>query len=61
MASRLQIKYGLVADEDRLSSSSDALIVTEPTTGSKARTKGSLYLIATTRHTGGRTREACMP
>ena len=59
MASRLQIKYGLVADEDRLSSSSDALIVTEPTTGSKARTKGSLYLIATSRHTGGRTREAC--
>jgi hypothetical protein len=59
MASRLQIKYGLVADEDRLSSSSDALIVTEPTTGSKARTKGSLYLIATSRQTGGRTREAC--
>ena len=59
MASRLQIKYGLVADEDRLSSSSDALIVTEPTTGSKARTKGSLYLIATSRHIGGRTREAC--
>ncbi len=59
MASRLQIKYGLVAEEDRLASSSDALIVTEPTTGSKARSKGSLYLIATTRHTGGRTREAC--
>jgi hypothetical protein len=59
MASRLQIKYGLVAEEDRLSSSSDALIVTEPTTGSKARTKGSLYLITTSRHTGGRTREAC--
>ncbi|MEP7360129.1 MAG: hypothetical protein ABI744_00985 [Chloroflexota bacterium] len=59
MASRLQIKYGLVAEEDRLSSSSDALIVTEPTTGSKARSKGSLYLIATSRQTGGRTREAC--
>jgi hypothetical protein len=59
MASRLQIKYGLVAEEDRLSSSSDALIVTEPTTGSKARTKGSLYLITTSRQTGGRTREAC--
>jgi serine/threonine protein phosphatase PrpC len=59
MASRLQIKYGLVAEEDRLASSSDALIVTEPTTGSKARSKGSLYLIATSRHTGGRTREAC--
>jgi hypothetical protein len=59
MASRLQIKYGLVAEEDRLSSSSDALIVTEPTTGSKARSKGSLYLITTSRHAGGRTREAC--
>ncbi|MEO8626457.1 MAG: hypothetical protein ABI452_07130, partial [Candidatus Limnocylindrales bacterium] len=31
----------------------------EPTTGSKARTKGSLYLIATSRQTGGRTRDAC--
>jgi hypothetical protein len=59
MASRLQIKYGLVAEEDRLASSSDAMIVTEPTTGSKTRTKGSLYLITTSRHTGGRTREAC--
>jgi hypothetical protein len=59
MASRLQIKYGLVAEEDRLSSSSDALIVTEPTTGSKARTKGSLYLISTSRQPGGRTRDAC--
>jgi len=59
MASRLQIKYGLVAEEDRLSSSSDALIVSEPTTGSKARTKGSLYLITTSRQLGGRTREAC--
>ncbi len=59
MASRLQVKYGLVAEEDRLSSSSDALIVTEPTTGSKARTKGSLYLITTSRQLGGRTRDAC--
>jgi hypothetical protein len=59
MASRLQIKFGLVAEEDRLSSSSDALIVTEPTTGSKARTKGSLYLITTSRQLGGRTRAAC--
>ena len=59
MASRLQIKYGLVAQEDRLASSSDALVVTEPTTGSKARTKGSLYLITTSRATGSRTRDAC--
>ena len=59
MVSRLALKYGLVAEEDRLSSSSDALVVTEPTTGSKARTKGSLYLITTARSAGGKTREAC--
>ena len=59
MASRLALKYGLVSEEDRLSSSSDALLVTEPTTGSKTRTKGSLYLITTCRPVGGRAREAC--
>ena len=59
MASRLALKYGLVSEEDRLSSSSDALLVTEPTTGSKTRTKGSLYLITTARPIAGRTREAC--
>ena len=59
MASRLALKYGLVSEEDRLSNSSDAIIVTEPTTGSKARTKGSLYLVVTSRTTGGRTRDAC--
>ena len=59
MASRLALKYGVVSEEDRLSNSSDAVLVTEPTTGSKARTKGSLYLIVTSRATGGRTREAC--
>jgi hypothetical protein len=59
MASRLQLKYGLVSEHDRLSNSADALIVTEPTTGSKARTKGSLYLIVTSRSPGGRPRDAC--
>ena len=59
MASRLQLKYGLVSEHERLSNSADALLVTEPTTGSKARTKGSLYLIVTSRALGGRTREAC--
>jgi hypothetical protein len=59
MSSRLQLKYGLVAEQDRLSGSADALIVTEPTTGSKARTKGSLYVIVTARSTGGRARDAC--
>jgi hypothetical protein len=59
MASRLQLKYGLVSEHERLSTSSDALLVTEPTTGSKARTKGSLYLVVTSRTLGGRTRDAC--
>ncbi|HUG48201.1 MAG TPA: hypothetical protein VMP67_07280 [Candidatus Limnocylindria bacterium] len=58
MASRLQLKYGLVSEHERLSNSADALLVSEPTTGSKARTKGSLYLIATSRAQGNRAREA---
>jgi hypothetical protein len=59
MSSRLALKYGLVSEEDRLSNSSDAVLVTEPTTGSKARTKGSLYLVVTSKNTGGKTRDAC--
>ena len=59
MSSRLALKYGLVSEEDRLSNSSDAVLVTEPTTGSKARTKGSLYLVVTSKGTGGKTRDAC--
>src|SRR5688572_8762748 len=59
MTTRLQLKYGLVSEQDRLSNSSDALLVSEPTTGSKTRTKGSLYLIVASRASGGRTRDAC--
>jgi hypothetical protein len=59
MAPRLALKYGLVSEEDRLPTSSDAVLVTEPTTGSKTRTKGSLYLVVTSRMVGGRTRDAC--
>jgi hypothetical protein len=59
MASRLALKYGLVAEEDRLANSSDAIVVTEPSTGSKARTKGSLYLIVSSKQIGGRARDAC--
>lgn len=59
MTTRLQLKYGLVSEGDRLSNSSDALLVSEPTTGSKTRTKGSLYLIVASRAAGGRTRDAC--
>jgi hypothetical protein len=60
MPSRLALKYGLVSEEDRLSNSSDALLVSEPTTGSKARTKGSLYVVVTSSTIGGRTRDACL-
>jgi hypothetical protein len=59
MASRLQLKYGLVSEHERLSNSADAMLVSEPTTGSKARTKGSLYAIVTSRTQGGRARDAC--
>ncbi len=59
MASRLALKYGLVPEEDRLPTSPDATVVSEPTTGSKARTKGSLYLIVTSRISSGRARDAC--
>ena len=59
MSSRLALKYGVVSEEDRLSNSSDAVLVTEPTTGSKARTKGSLYMVVTSRAMGGKTRDAC--
>ncbi len=58
MSSRLQLKYGLVAEHDRLSNSANSVVVSEPTTGSKARTKGSLYVIVTARSHGGRSRDA---
>ncbi len=55
---RLHLKYGLVAEQDRLSSSADALTVTEPQTGSKSRTKGNLYLLVASSTMGGRARDA---
>ena len=45
MGPRLELKYGLVAEADRLSTSADAMLVTEPATGSKVRSKGNLYLV----------------
>jgi serine/threonine protein phosphatase PrpC len=59
MASRLVLKYGLVSPQDRLSNSADALLVSEPTTGSKSRTKGSLYVIVTAGDASGRVADAC--
>src|ERR687895_719838 len=58
MTSRLLLRYGLVAAEDRLSGSADTVLVTEPATGSKSRTKGNLYLVVSTAGMGGRAREA---
>lgn len=58
MPTRLHLKYGLVAEQDRLSSSADTLSVTEPATGSKSRTKGNLYLIVASATVGGRARDA---
>ncbi len=58
MASRLEITHGLVAERDRLSTSGDALSVTRPTTGSKTRSKGVLFVVVSAALPGPRTREA---
>ncbi len=58
MGPRLELKYGLVAEADRLSTSADAMLVTEPATGSKVRSKGNLYLVVSSGRIGGRAREA---
>src|SRR5688500_18566182 len=59
MSTRLALKYGVVSEEDRLANSSDAILVTEPTTGSKSRTKGSLYVVVTCKVPGPKARDAC--
>jgi serine/threonine protein phosphatase PrpC len=58
MGPRLELKHGLVPDVDRLSDSADTTLVTEPATGSKVRSKGSLYLVVSSSRIGGRAREA---
>src|SRR6478672_12049436 len=58
MAVRLQMKIGLVPETDRLPDSPDQMVVVEPSVGSVARTKGSLYLLVTARGTGNRIVEA---
>ena len=58
MATRLEITHGLVAEPDRLSSSGDSLSVTRPTTGSKTRSKGVLFVLVGSAITGPRTRDA---
>lgn len=58
MAVRLQLKVGALADRDRLPDSADTVLVVEPAVGSVARTKGSLYLVVTSRQPGARLRDA---
>jgi hypothetical protein len=52
------MKLGLVPEADRLPDSPDQMVVVEPSVGSVARTKGSLYLLVTARATGSRIAEA---
>ena len=58
MAVRLQMKLGVVAEQDRLPDSPDTVVVVEPSVGSVARSKGHLYLLVTSRSTGHRAHEA---
>lgn len=58
MAIRLQIRHGVVPEGDHLQDSPDRTLVVEPTIGSVSRTKGSLYLLVTSRQTGKGPREA---
>jgi len=58
MATRLEIAHGLLAERDRSSTSGDTLSVTRPSTGSKTRTKGLLYIVVGTSLAGPRVAEA---
>ncbi|HXG39834.1 MAG TPA: hypothetical protein VNJ28_02735, partial [Candidatus Limnocylindrales bacterium] len=58
MAARLQMKLGLVAEQDRLPDSPDTTVIVEPSVGSVARSKGNLYLLVVSRQPGSRAREA---
>ncbi|HLA16770.1 MAG TPA: hypothetical protein VJZ72_07695 [Candidatus Limnocylindrales bacterium] len=57
MAVRIKVQLGVVAEPERLPDSADAILVVEPTTGSQARSKGSLYLLVSSRIGGPRVRE----
>ncbi len=58
MATRLEITHGMIAERDRLSTSADTLSVTRPTTGSKTRSKGVLFIVVGSTVPGPRAREA---
>ncbi len=58
MAVRLQLKLGVIAEQDRTPDSPDVALAIEPTIGSTARSKGSLYLMVTSRVSSQRASEA---
>ena len=58
MATRFQMTLGVLADQDRRSDSPDTVVVVEPTVGSRARSKGQLYLLVTSMVPGPKAREA---
>ncbi len=58
MALRLQMKLGVIAETDRAPDSADTIEVVEPTVGSRARSKGHLFLLVTSSVPGPRAREA---
>jgi hypothetical protein len=58
MAVRLQMKLGVVAEQDRLDDSPDTIVVVEPSVGSVARSKGHLYLLVTSQQLGSRALES---
>jgi hypothetical protein len=58
MATRLEITHGLIAERDRLSTSADTVSVTRPSTGSKTRSKGVLFIVVGSSIPGPRAREA---
>jgi hypothetical protein len=44
MGARLELKFGLVAEADRIATSADTMLDEEPVTGSKSRSKGNLFV-----------------
>ncbi len=58
MAPRFQMKLGVLAEQNRLADSPDTTVIVEPTVGSRARSKGQLYLLVTSMIPGPRAREA---
>jgi hypothetical protein len=58
MATRLEITHGLITERNRLSTSADTVNVTRPSTGSKTRSKGVLFIVVGSTIPGPRAREA---